>query len=147
QDASVGEVVEPREQPEGRRLPAARGPDEHEELAVGDLDREVVDRRRLAEALGDVVVGDGSHQSSLVASANRQAARNEKASVSVRDGISAAAIPAALTSRSARPIASVPPGRVAASSAARRAATRNGAASATASVQTSSSKSRSAARR
>src|SRR5262249_35091200 len=145
QDAAVGEVVEPGEHPERRRLPAARGTDEHEELAVGDVDGELVDGGRVSEALGDVVERDRGHQSSSSGmagrnvasdesslswgSAKRAATRNEKASVSVRNGISAAAIPAAFTSSSARPMSSKLPGRAAASSAARRAATRSGAAS------------------
>ena len=43
--AALVDRLEPGEHPQRRRLAAPRRPDEHEELAVGDLQVEVVDGR------------------------------------------------------------------------------------------------------
>ena len=43
QDAAARDVLEAGQHPQRRALAAARRADEHEELAVGDLEREVVD--------------------------------------------------------------------------------------------------------
>ena len=57
-----GDLLEACEAPERRRLPAARRPDEDEELAVLDQDVEVVDgNRAVGVGLGDVVEGDSRH--------------------------------------------------------------------------------------
>ena len=52
----VGQL-EPGDQPQRRGLAGAGRPEQHEELAVGDGQRQVVDRRDGAEALGDAVAG------------------------------------------------------------------------------------------
>ena len=62
QDPPVGHVLEPGEHAQRGRLAAARRADEHEELAVGDVDVEVVDGRGVVEALGHVLVRDRGHQ-------------------------------------------------------------------------------------
>ena len=46
--------LEPGDHPQQRRLPAARRPDEDEELAVLDLERDAVDGGHAAERLADV---------------------------------------------------------------------------------------------
>ena len=46
-------------------LPQPDGPEQHEELAVRDLEREVAHRDDVAEPLGDVVERDPGHPSSL----------------------------------------------------------------------------------
>ena len=51
-------VLEPGEHPQRGRLAATGGADEHEELAVCDVDAEVVDRDRVVEALRDVLERD-----------------------------------------------------------------------------------------
>ena len=56
------ERLEPGEQPQRRRLARAGRADEHHELAVRDLERELRDGGRLAEALRHVLEGDGRHQ-------------------------------------------------------------------------------------
>ena len=54
-DLAGGDLLEPGDHPQDRRLAAARGADEHHELAVADLQRDVVDRDDLvAEHLADV---------------------------------------------------------------------------------------------
>ena len=55
-DLALGDLLEPGDHPQRRRLAAARGPDEDHELAVGDLEIELVDGARavavdLADAL------------------------------------------------------------------------------------------------
>src|SRR5205823_11391437 len=121
QDPSFRDRLEPGEHAQGGRLAAPGRPDEHEELAVGDLDVEVVHGGRLVEDLADVVEGDRGHQDGssgvLAGRAKCAAARKEYATVRVRKGITAAAIPARLTRRSAIPSMSVAPGRRATSCA------------------------------
>ncbi len=62
EDPAARDLLEAGEHPERRRLAAAGRPDEHEELAVLDLDHEIVDRARLVELLRNVVERDGCHQ-------------------------------------------------------------------------------------
>ena len=95
-DHALGHVLEAREHPERGRLPAAGRADEHEELAVGDVDRQIVHRDHVVEALRHVLVRDGRHQSpasSLGEHEKRAVARNVYATVRVRKGITAAATP------------------------------------------------------
>ena len=54
-------MLEPGDQPQRRGLAGAGRPEQHEELAVGDGQRQVVDRLLAAEALGDAVQPDLSH--------------------------------------------------------------------------------------
>ena len=82
QDPATRHVLEPGEHPQRGRLAAARRTDEDEELAVRDLEREIVDRDRAVEALRDVLELDTCHQDRASrggggGSANRAAARNE----------------------------------------------------------------------
>src|SRR4029453_4479831 len=46
-------VLEPSDHPQRRGLPAPRGTQHAEELALGDVEREVVDRHGVAEGLRD----------------------------------------------------------------------------------------------
>jgi hypothetical protein len=64
QDPTLGELFETRQQAQRRRLAAARGADENEELLVLHLDIHVVDGNDISESLGHVVVGDASHDGS-----------------------------------------------------------------------------------
>ena len=57
-DRAVTELLEPGHEAQRRRLAAARGAEQDEELAVGDRQGEVVDRGGLAEALGDPLEAD-----------------------------------------------------------------------------------------
>ena len=53
---AVGDVLEPGDHPQRGRLPAARRADEDHELAVGDLEVQVLDGlEAVVVALGDVV--------------------------------------------------------------------------------------------
>ena len=59
---ALGDVLEPGDHVERRGLPAARGADQDDELAVGDGQVEVVDRQGpVGVALDDVVQDDFSH--------------------------------------------------------------------------------------
>jgi hypothetical protein len=60
-ERALGGVLEACQHAQRRALPAARRPDQHEELAVCSLQREIVDRDRVAEALGDVLEDDLGH--------------------------------------------------------------------------------------
>src|SRR5262245_35536747 len=64
QQVAGGDVLDPRDHPEQRRLAAARRPDEDQELAVGDIQAHVVDRRfaSITVALDDAPEGDLGHQ-------------------------------------------------------------------------------------
>jgi hypothetical protein len=81
EDAAVGHLLEPREHAQGGALAAARRPDEDEELAVLDLEAEVVDRDGPVEPLRDLVEGHRGHRSSpsgiVGGSAKYADARNE----------------------------------------------------------------------
>ena len=62
QDLSLADLLESGHAAQGGRLAAARGTDEHQELPIGDLEAQVVDRHHVApEALVDVVEGDSRH--------------------------------------------------------------------------------------
>ena len=52
-DAAGARLDQPREHPQGRRLAAARRPEQRDELAVGDVEVELVDGDRRAVALAD----------------------------------------------------------------------------------------------
>ena len=58
--AGVG-LLEPGDQPQRRGLAGAGRPEQHDELAVGDVEVEAVDRLMVAEALGDAFEDDVSH--------------------------------------------------------------------------------------
>jgi hypothetical protein len=51
----------PRDHAQQRRLAAPRGPDQHRELAVGDVDVHAADHVRAAEMFVDVADVDGCH--------------------------------------------------------------------------------------
>ena len=56
--AAAGDLLEARDHPQGRRLAAAAGPEHREELPLRDVEVDRVDRRQLAETLGDGVEDD-----------------------------------------------------------------------------------------
>ncbi len=58
----VGDLLEPGDHPEAGCLAAARRSDEHHELAIGDLEVEIVDRGHVTVFLGDVVERNGRHR-------------------------------------------------------------------------------------
>jgi hypothetical protein len=58
QDVARGRVFESRQHPQRRRLPAPRRPEQHDELAVLDAQRQVVHDHRRAEPLGHVDEAD-----------------------------------------------------------------------------------------
>ncbi len=60
-DGAVGDLLEPRDHPQGRRLAAARRPDEDHELVVLDLEVQALDDGDVAVALGDLLEDDLSH--------------------------------------------------------------------------------------
>ncbi len=62
---AVGDVLEAGDHAQAGGLAAARGPDQDHELAVGDLDVEVVDGDDLPVPLRDVLEGDGRHAACL----------------------------------------------------------------------------------
>jgi hypothetical protein len=68
-DATARRLLEPGDHAQERRLAAARRPDEDEELAVGDLERDVFDRDHITELLGDVFEDDLTHPCSPRAAA------------------------------------------------------------------------------
>ena len=55
QDAARGRPLEAGEHPQQRGLAAARRPEQREELALVDVERQVVDGGEVAEPLGDVL--------------------------------------------------------------------------------------------
>jgi len=55
QDVAAGDFLQPREAAQRRRLPAAGGTYQHQELAIGDVQVQVVDGRDPVEAFGDMV--------------------------------------------------------------------------------------------
>jgi hypothetical protein len=61
-DLPARHVLEAGDHPQQGRLSAPRRTDEHEKLAVGDLQRDVVDRRHRAECLAHLVEPDRRHQ-------------------------------------------------------------------------------------
>jgi len=73
-DQAVRDLLEPRDHAQQRGLPAAGRPDQNEELAVGDLERNVVDRSHVArEQLGDVLEMDLRHGCDRTATRGRLA--------------------------------------------------------------------------
>jgi hypothetical protein len=54
-DLAAGDALEPRHHPQKRRLSAARRADQHDELAIGDVDRDAMQHVGRPEALGDVL--------------------------------------------------------------------------------------------
>ncbi len=50
-DRPARRILEPADHPKRGRLPAPRGPEQAEELPLGDVEREIVDRDRVAERL------------------------------------------------------------------------------------------------
>src|SRR5207253_10208943 len=62
-DLAVGDLLEPGDHPERRRLAAPRRADEDDELALRDLEVEIVDRQRAAAVLlRNVAEPDRGHQ-------------------------------------------------------------------------------------
>jgi hypothetical protein len=65
-DPARGHLLQPGEHPQERRLPAAGGADEHDELAVVDLQADVVDcgdpARKLLRHVLELDLGHGSPQ-------------------------------------------------------------------------------------
>jgi hypothetical protein len=61
QNGAGGEVLEAGDQPQQRRLAAARRPDEHGEFAVLDLEIDAVDDAHGAEALAHAFQFDAAH--------------------------------------------------------------------------------------
>ena len=57
-DGPTGDFLEPGHQAQGGRLAAARRAEEHQQLAVRDVQGQVVDRGGVAELLGDAVEAD-----------------------------------------------------------------------------------------
>ena len=62
EEIAGADVLEPRDHPEGRRLPAAGRPDEHEQLRLCDLEREVLHGlEAVGEAFVQVIQDDLGH--------------------------------------------------------------------------------------
>ena len=61
-DCALGDRLEPGDEPQARRLAAARGAEQGHEGAVRNAEREAVDRHHRAVALGDVGEADLGHQ-------------------------------------------------------------------------------------
>ena len=61
QDLAVGDVLEPGDHPERRRLAAARWPDQHHELVVGDIEIDAANRFDLVVLLDDPAQVDFRH--------------------------------------------------------------------------------------
>ena len=62
QHAPGVELLEAEDRAQRRRLARARRPEDGEELAVGDVERDVVHGRHAAEALADALEADPCHQ-------------------------------------------------------------------------------------
>jgi hypothetical protein len=62
---AAGDALEPADHSQERRLAATGGPDEHDELAVADIEIGAVNDGRIAEALDDVVQSQRCHVRSL----------------------------------------------------------------------------------
>src|SRR5207247_5616263 len=67
QDVALIRILEPREHAQRSRLSAPGGTEQHQELAIGDVEIEMIDRRPVLgrEALRNVVVLDASHLKAL----------------------------------------------------------------------------------
>jgi hypothetical protein len=69
-DRAGGRLLDAGDEPQQRRLAAARRPHEDHELAFLDLERHVVDRpRAVAEGLRQAAQADGAHLLLLISSA------------------------------------------------------------------------------
>ena len=66
QDVALRNLLEPGDHPEQRRFPAARRPDQDDELAVGDIDVHAVDDLHRAEGFADIAKCNWRHWSSLL---------------------------------------------------------------------------------
>ena len=102
QDASLGDALEPREHAQDGALPAAGRADEHHELAVLDVERELANGQRVVVPLPDVLERDSGHRltpprGGRATSVKRAAARAEYAMVMVRSGSTASTRPTTLT--------------------------------------------------
>jgi hypothetical protein len=53
-DVAAGDILEPRDHAQRRRLAAAGGADQHHELLVGDVEVDAADRFHVAVALDDI---------------------------------------------------------------------------------------------
>src|SRR6185295_14909853 len=106
---------------------------EHHELAVLDLDRQILDRLGRVEPLPDVVVGHTGHLPTPLV--KRAAASAVYAMVTMRNGSRPRASPARLTSSTAIPNPVVAPGRRTSAYAAARASSPRGRSDRTASGQ------------
>src|SRR5699024_9689784 len=60
-DLTPGDDLQPRDHAEESGLAAARGPDDDDQLTVGDVDRDAVNDLGVAVALEDVPDGDIGH--------------------------------------------------------------------------------------
>ena len=60
-DLTAGDLLEPGNHPQQRRLAAARRPDQHRERAIGDVDVDTVQDRRLAEFFLNRLNRDAGH--------------------------------------------------------------------------------------
>ena len=78
-DRALGRVLEPGDHPQRGGLAAARRAEQHEELPVVDLEREVVDGDDVAEALRHVFEHDPGHEREL----------ERRARTAVTDGLAA----------------------------------------------------------
>jgi hypothetical protein len=63
QDLAAGDVLQAGQHAQQGGLAAARGPDQHHELAVGDVEAQALDDLGLAEGFLDVAEGYGCHGS------------------------------------------------------------------------------------
>ena len=66
-NVALRNLLQSRDHPEYRRLPATRGPDEHDELAIRNLEADVIDRVDFSALfaginLEDVFEGDLGHE-------------------------------------------------------------------------------------
>ena len=70
QDVALIRILEPREHAQRSRLSASRRTEQHQELAIGDVEIEMIDRRPVLgrEALRNVVVLDARHLKGLASS-------------------------------------------------------------------------------
>jgi hypothetical protein len=57
----LGDLLQPGQQPQGGRLAATGGADQHQELAVRDVKGQVLHRDHVPELLGDMLKGHARH--------------------------------------------------------------------------------------
>ena len=65
-DLAGGDVLQPRQHPQQGGLPAAGGADQHDELAIRDIDADTVQHLHGAEGFHDIADIDGRHCVSLI---------------------------------------------------------------------------------